>query len=130
MILLDNKINLTKKDYVHKTTDKLLIEELKKFEEKKIPIRIEITATKEMFSLTIIDENQNRVVKESSICEIAKKRATTKEEIKSQINRLGSTPFNIKEIKINLEENLFIPVSKINEIRKKAITELTEKREK
>lgn len=128
IIMLDNKINLTKKDNVHKTIDKLLMEELKRLEEKKIPIQIEITATKERFSITLIDEQQNKVVKESCICETAKNRSTTKEEIISQISRLGSTPFKIKEIKINLEENLFIPVSKINEIRRTAITKLTEKR--
>jgi len=129
IIFVDNKIGLTKKENVFKTIDKLLVEELQKIEEKKIPIEMEVKASKETFRLKVSDE-EFVVEKYLPICEIAKNRSTTKEEIKNQITRLGGTPFSLNKITIELEPNLFIPVSKMNEIRREVLKCLEEKRRK
>jgi putative protease len=44
------------------------------------------------------------------------------EEVKKQLSKTGNTPFYIKEIEIdNFSNNLFIPTSKLNEIRREIL---------
>ena len=45
------------------------------------------------------------------------------------MDRLKDTPFKIRKITIDIPENIFIPVSKMNEIRREAVSKLIEKRE-
>jgi len=44
----------------------------------------------------------------------------------SQLGRLGSTQFYLREIRVNLGENLILPVSELNRIRREAIEKLEE----
>lgn len=127
IIFIDNKIGLEKKEHVFKTIDKLLMEELQNYEEKKIPIKVRVEASLENFILEVTDgEKEVRIKK--AICEKAKTKNTTTDEIYKQIARVGNTPFTINTIDIKLDPNLFIPVSKINEIRRDALNMLIEKR--
>lgn len=49
---------------------------------------------------------------------------TTKEKIINQISKTGNTPFEFEDIKLELDDNLFIPVSSLNELRRNALEEL------
>ena len=52
---------------------------------------------------------------------------TTKERIFEQINKISNTPFQFKNIEIDLDDNLFIPgISKLNQLRRDAIEKLNE----
>ncbi len=51
---------------------------------------------------------------------------TSKTNIINQLNKLNDTPYEIKDIKINIDENIFIPLKEINELRRKAIESLNE----
>lgn len=64
------------------------------------------------------------VVVNGDYTERSLKRATTRDEVFKQINKLGDTPFEFDELTIEIEDNLFIPVSKLNELRRQAIKEL------
>jgi len=57
-------------------------------------------------------------------CEIAQKRATTSAEIEKSLRKLGNTPFEFDELTIECDNNVFLPVSTINEIRRQAVEEL------
>ncbi len=48
----------------------------------------------------------------------AQKAPLTKEKLEEQLRKTGNTPFEINNLDILLEDNLFLPVSKINEIRR------------
>ena len=54
--------------------------------------------------------------------EIAKNPDKAKETIVKQMSKLGDTEFNAVNISVADDFNLFIPVSKINDIRRRAIT--------
>ncbi len=46
----------------------------------------------------------------------------SKERLEEQLNKTGNTPFTFKNIKINMDHNLYIPhISKINELRRSAL---------
>ena len=129
IIYLDNKIGLTTKDNVNKTIDSKLLKELENISEKKINIDISVSINSNNFLLTITD-GINTITKNENIVEEAKGNGTSKERIIEQLSKLGNTPFSIKNIEISLDkDNIFIPISKLNEIRRNIIDELISIRE-
>lgn len=129
VIELDNKIGLTNKCTVLKTTDILLLKELENYQEKKIPISMKVVANlNEPFKL-IITDNINKVEVTANIIEKAIKGGTSSDRIKEQLEKLGDTPFKLANIDLNISENIFIPISKINEIRRETTSKLIDLRE-
>ncbi|MCI8464629.1 MAG: U32 family peptidase [Lachnospiraceae bacterium] len=56
----------------------------------------------------------------------AKNRSLTEEEVRRQIEKLGETPFVLEKLDIRLSEGCFLPVSQLNELRRRAVTALTQ----
>ncbi|WP_225370587.1 DUF3656 domain-containing protein [Methanobrevibacter arboriphilus] len=62
--------------------------------------------------------------KSSSKFEKAINRPITKEEIEKQLSKTGNTSFFMNDIAINdLPDNLFIPTSRLNKIRREILDE-------
>ena len=57
----------------------------------------------------------------------ANNRAATKEDIEKQILKTGNTLYEFKELHIDLEDGLFIPVKLLNEIRRLVLEEVDKK---
>lgn len=129
IIEIDNKIGITNKGNVLKTIDSLLIKELENYKEKKIGINIDIKANiNGVFSLNISD-NINNVLVEDNIVERAISNGTSKDRILGQVLKLGDTPFEVNNYNLDIDDNIFIPISKINELRRNAINKLISLRE-
>lgn len=95
---------------------------------KKIPIDMTFTAKhNNPLSLTITDYH-NTVTVTDIIPEIATNNPTPKETIENKLSKLGDTIYIAKNIHINLDDNLFIPIKNLNELRRQAISELNNKR--
>lgn len=62
-----------------------------------------------------------------NIIEAAQKKGTDKQRIEEQIRKTGGTIFEVDRMLINMEENTFISIKEINELRRKAIEGLEEK---
>lgn len=128
-ILVDNKIDLKEKSSVLKTIDSLLIKELEKINDKKIPITCKIVAKiDEPFSIEFCD-GENVVVEKGSLVEEATNMATTNEIIKEKVSSLGNSPFVLEKCKIIRDENIFIPMSELKMVRRKACEKLIQRRE-
>lgn len=124
IIELDNKIGITKCCSVLKTVDSKLLEELENYQEKKIPISIKVSAQfGNPFRLEVSD-SLHSVVIEDDIIEKATGNGTSASRILEQLSKLGDTPFVLSDSDLDIEDGIFIPISKINEIRRKAISEL------
>ena len=54
----------------------------------------------------------------------AANRPLTEEDVRDKAARFGGTDFELKELKILLEENCFVPVRVINDLRRDAVEEL------
>jgi putative protease len=75
--------------------------------------------------MTIVDEDGNEVSAITDTClEYAQKRPITPDYMRDQIDRLGNSPFQLHGFCYKVDEGLIIPVSKINDARRKAIEEL------
>ncbi len=79
--------------------------------------------------LEIRDNNNNIVVKTSDyIVEASKASETTSDLIEKQLTKLGDTIYQFDHLIINKDDNIFIPIYVLNELRRCAIEELNNKR--
>ncbi len=126
--LLDNKINLSKKDLVLKTIDVSLNKQLKNISEKKIPISYKcLFKIGKPFEITLTDGlNSYTITKD--IVEQAKKSEVTKENILTSLNKLGNTPFTISNIEITKDDFIFVNLKSLNEARRLLTEKLIELR--
>ncbi len=128
-VYVDNKINLTTYDNVYKTLDKKLNDSLEKYEEKKIPINMRLIGKIGSKLKLIVSDNNFEIEKESNIVEEAKTSAISKEKIISQLSKLGNSPFILNNIDLDIDDNIFISIKELNELRRNICDELKVKRE-
>jgi len=86
---------------------------------------ISCTLSKEMTCLSMT-ANGNTVYVSDKGCDGAVNRPTTEDEIRSQLEKLGDTPFKAGNVEINKEGDLLIPKSLLNGLRREAAERLTE----
>ncbi|MGM0502531.1 MAG: DUF3656 domain-containing U32 family peptidase, partial [Bacillota bacterium] len=60
--------------------------------------------------------------------ESAKKQPLSRENLKEQLSKLGSTPYSLKKLDCTVDDNLFIPISKLNQLRRTAVQKLNQAR--
>ena len=83
----------------------------------------------EPICLNISDDIGNSVeVSSGHAPQGAVNRPLTDQRLLEQINKTGSTPYEFTEIKAELDENLSVSISVINDIRRKALDEMDRKR--
>lgn len=76
-------------------------------------------------SLTITYHEHRIVVESKSLVEKASKIPLDKQRIKQQLGKLGNTVFIADKIKVDFADNAFFSIKEINEMRRKAIEELS-----
>ncbi|MBO4780015.1 MAG: U32 family peptidase, partial [Selenomonadaceae bacterium] len=93
---------------------------------RKIPISAEVKAKLgEPLTLTLIDNDGNSAtVRTNFIAEPAKNHPLNFETIKAQIGRLGSSIFTPEKISADIDDNLMIPISELNDVRRRAVEQL------
>lgn len=75
-------------------------------------------------SLTITD-GKNTVCVKGNVPEIAKSNSLEVSRVKNQLLKTGNTSFIFKNIDVVIDSNLFLPISEINNMRRKAIEQLS-----
>ncbi len=111
-------------DTVFKTYDSWLMATLETGNLRKIPINIAIAARiREPLELRVNDGN-NEIMVHGGIVSKAERKPISKQSIAGQLTKLGSTFFEVREITFDIDENIFIPVSELNGLRRRAIAEL------
>ena len=127
-IYIDNKFNLTSDDIILKTVDNKLLKSIDTIKPKKIPINIEVNAkTNQKLEITFNDE-KNTIVETGNIITESKNSPTTKNQITEKLSKLNETPYSIKNIKINMDNNIFIPLKELNNIRRILVDKLNSSR--
>lgn len=131
-IIIDVKGKVNINDIVLKTYDYNLISEINKEiqnERRKVFVDIKIEARlNDYFKVSINDGNNS--VKYISKCLISKaiNNPTSKEAILKQMSKLGNSIYKINNIDILLDNNIFIQLSELNNIRREVIELLNNKR--
>ena len=77
--------------------------------------------------LTLSDTKGNSAtIIGDKVVEEAMKVALSKEKVESQIKKLGNTPYLLKDIEIDLDDNVSLPISILNQMRRDCIELLDE----
>ncbi|MCZ7398585.1 MAG: DUF3656 domain-containing protein [Candidatus Methanoperedens sp.] len=115
-------------DVVFKTYDSGLMAALEKGNIKKIPLKIALKAKiGEPLELRIND-GENEIAVHGGIVSGAERKPISRQSIAEQLMKLGGTFYEAQEITFDIDENIFIPVSLLNSIRRDAISQLGEMR--
>jgi len=118
-------------DIVVKTSD---YNQLKSIEDKiNIDKKIGIKGTctlkiGEPIKLSVTDYKNSVELSSDYIVEKAIKSETTIDRIKEQLNKLGDTIYTFDELNIEYDNNIFIPINKLNELRREVMHTLNKKR--
>lgn len=126
---IDNKFNISKNEIILKTIDSKLVESLKNIEEKKINITMKVKCFIGKPLELIVSDNTNTIKLYKDIVDIAINREVTNEDIKKQLSKLGNTPFKLTDITIEKDNNIFLNLKSLNEIRREAVDKLIYLRE-
>lgn len=101
-----------------------------RFENRKVALNCKVTVKENQpLEINITSANDLDIYKNLNITSTldvlpveAKNRPISKDDIIAQINKTTSTPFNFANIKVNLDDNLFLPkISSLNELRRTAL---------
>lgn len=118
---------------VYKTKDSRLINEIetainsKPYRKSKIDIHFDMKIGKKAF-LKVQYGNFVTYQKSISIVQPAISHAVSKDNIIKQLEKLNDTPYEINKFDINIDENCFINLKEINEMRRNAIEDLNKQR--
>ena len=114
--------------YIFRNFNKRLNDEiLKKLKttDKKLEINFEFEAKlNENLKLKIYleDENKDRILEIQEISEIktqeAQKKSVTVDDVKEKISEIGDSEFSVKNIEVNIDENIFIPMSELKNLKR------------
>jgi len=123
--------------YIFRNYNKRLNDEISKkikSTDKKLEINFDFTAKldeKLILKTYLEDENGNRILNLEEISETltqkAQKRAISEEDIKEKLIEIGDSEFTVKNIKIDIDENIFIPLSELKNLKRNAVEKFREK---
>ncbi|TPG35528.1 peptidase U32 family protein [Flavobacterium pectinovorum] len=94
---------------------------------RKISTTLLLTENENGFELIATDEDGNvSIVTLEHSKETTKNNESIEENIKTQLAKTGFTPYNADEISVMFTQNWFLPISKINEMRRNVFEQLSE----
>ena len=100
-------------------------------EMRRVPVHFYTVCRKDEPLMAIaFDDDGNKAVAEGPVPEKAKRQGLTDAYIVEQMYKTGGTPFHVVENKAQTDPGLFVSASEINEMRRKLISTLSEKRGK
>lgn len=78
----------------------------------------------EPISLAVKDSDGNCAFFEGDAPQIARSKPTDEERVRQSLMKTGGTAFHFEDLDIELGENLMIPVSQLNELRRRCLEQL------
>lgn len=61
-----------------------------------------------------------------AVPQAAKNQPLTREKVEANLKKTGNTPFTFSELEITMEDDLFLPVQALNQLRRELLEQLTE----
>ena len=123
--------------YIFRNYNKRLNDEISKklkSTDKKLEINFDFIAKlneKLILKIYLEDENGNRILNLEEISETltqkAQKRAISEDDIKEKLSEIGDSEFTVKNIKIDIDENIFIPLSELKNLKRNAVEKFRER---
>lgn len=121
-------------DRVFKTNDALLMEKARLSfqegrEQRKSPLTMRLSGhVGEKLRMEVLESERRVTVYSVSAAQTALKRPLTWDYAFQQLGRLGTTPFWLDKLELEVDEGIMLPVSDLNEMRRLAVEELLQDR--
>jgi len=109
---------------VFKTYDSRLMASLETKSIRKIPVKMSVKARAGEPIELCINDGENEIIVHGGIVSRAERKPISKDSIAAQVKKLGNTAFEAHEISFGIDKNIFIPVSELNELRRRAVAQL------
>lgn len=111
-------------DRVYKTLDKVLNQKMRETFSRGFVVhsKVDVKAYIKKDNPIKLDINDFKYTS-NVIPDVAENQPITKEKIAIQLKKTGNTPFEIDNLSIELDDNLFVPVSSLNDVRRCAFGE-------
>jgi len=97
---------------------------------RKIGVQLTFSETATGFQLKAVDEDGHESVKTLTCEKELSKKDDAAESIKKNISKTGNTPFLADEVHVDISNAWFLPISKINELRREVLEHLMDVRVK
>ncbi len=92
---------------------------------RKIGVSMELSETETGFQLLVVDEDGCESISTLEFDkETTKNNESIEDNIKTNLGKTGNTPYIADEIKISFSQNWFLPISRVNELRRTALEKL------
>ena len=119
--LKTGKMKINKSSVLYRTRNEELLSDIKKKyldAPYKVAINGELILKKDMPVQLKVNCQDTELVITGAKAEAAKKRPTTEEEIRRQMGKLGQTDFYWNHLEIKMDDQIFMPVQELNELRR------------
>ena len=127
-ILLDNRYNVKKGEVINITIDVSIRDKYLNPIKKRIPVDMKVIAKVNNRIVLNVSDGKNEVNVSYGAIVQANNRPVTKDDIILHLDRLNDTAYSINKIEVEMDDNIFINLRDINEVRRMAIEELNKKR--
>ncbi len=121
-------VEIDKGSAVFKTYDSRLMDYLEAKSIRKIPVKMYVKARIGEPVELCINDDENEVIVHGGLVSRAESKPVSKDSIASQLKKLGNTVFEAQEIAFEMDDNIFIPVSELNSLRRVAVAQLETER--
>ncbi|MBE0524032.1 MAG: DUF3656 domain-containing protein [Methanosarcinales archaeon] len=111
---------------IYKTYDLELIAAARKSHQKKIPVSMEVEAKRGHKLIVQLNDGKGNTAQASSDDYIpsARHQPIDRDSLLKHVSKLGNTVFEIHEISLNMDDDIFIPIGMINSVRREAVQRL------
>ncbi|TCK98211.1 putative protease [Natranaerovirga hydrolytica] len=120
-------LNTIKALKVYRTKNELLLKELKDqyiSTDKNILLSATFKCIKNEPMVLELKDKNFKIIKKGDKVEQAKKQPLSKEKVANQIKKTGNTFFAIDHLELIMDEDIFVPISAINHLRREALETL------
>ncbi len=130
IVYVDNKVDFQGKGEVLKTLDVLLEEKIKDIPKRKVKVDIKIRAKLNEPLKAMITDGEHEIINQLGMVEKSINAPIKKQELVERFSKLNDTPFVLNDIEIVSDDNIFIPVKIMNELRRTIVNKLITARTK
>ena len=122
-VSVNDKVVITLDSELNKRIDNLIDDNLRK-----VLITGKFVAKLDEVMKLVLDDGINKIEVRGSVVNKAINNPTGKKEIKNKLNKLGDTIYEFSKLEIDADDNIFIPLKEINNLRRRAVDLLNDKR--
>lgn len=86
-----------------------------------MPVKFEVTLKTGQPALLKISGNNISVTVQGETVSLAQKKPLSDADIRKQLSKTGGTVFTVNELQTDMDDNIFMPISALNELRRRGI---------